>query len=153
MTGGKNKSGIYANHAAEEPFQAVLDLVREAEAQHLDEAAFKRLRWKLDLRLIPLLCVTYALQSIDKTILGYAPIFDLKTDLDLSGTEYPWLGAIFYLGYLALEFPTSMMLQKLPINYFMAGKVSQTLVPFHAWELKILSDHMGYHLHVPCECC
>ncbi|KAL4903875.1 hypothetical protein BDW74DRAFT_179460 [Aspergillus multicolor] len=89
----------------------------------VDDATATRLRWKLDLRLLPLLCITYALQSIDKTTLSYAAVFGLQDDLHLKGTEYSWLGAIFYLGYLVWEFPTNVMLQKLPINYFMAGTV------------------------------
>ncbi|KAK6201957.1 hypothetical protein LQW54_009170 [Pestalotiopsis sp. IQ-011] len=100
-----------------------LDLVHEAETQHFDERAARSLLWKIDLRLMPLLCITYALQSIDKTTLGYAAVFDLQTDLGLKGTEYSWVSAIFYLGYLAWEFPTNMFLQRLPINYFMSGTV------------------------------
>ncbi|RDW74418.1 uncharacterized protein DSM5745_07080 [Aspergillus mulundensis] len=93
------------------------------ETTNIDDATASRLRWKLDLRLLPLLCITYALQSIDKTTLSYAAVFGLQDDLHLKGTEYSWLGAIFYLGYLVWEFPTNVMLQKLPINYFMAGTV------------------------------
>ncbi|BCS23745.1 uncharacterized protein APUU_40189S [Aspergillus puulaauensis] len=82
-----------------------------------------RLKWKLDLRLLPLLCLTYALQSIDKTTLSYAAVFGLQDDLHLTGSEYSWLGAIFYLGYLVWEFPTNIMLQKLPVNHFMSATV------------------------------
>ncbi|KAI1849582.1 hypothetical protein JX265_013588 [Neoarthrinium moseri] len=108
---------------ANKPARAALDLVHEAENDHVDRKVLQSLLWKIDLRLMPLLCITYALQSIDKTTLGYAAVFNLQADLNLHGTEYSWLGAIFYLGYLAWEFPTSMMLQRLPINYFMSGTV------------------------------
>lgn len=126
-TDRKSDFFVKGAQAADEPVQAALDLVHEIEAERPDETAFRRLRWKIDLRLLPLLCITYALQSIDKTTLGYAAVFNLETDLDLRGTEYSWLGAIFYLGYLAWEFPTNMMLQKLPINYFVAATVSNLL--------------------------
>lgn len=103
-----------------------LDLLSEGEIEETtDEATARKLKWKLDLRLLPLLCITYALQSIDKTTLGYAAVFGLEDDLHLKGTEYSWLGAIFYLGYLIWEFPTNVMLQKLPINYFMSSTVSR----------------------------
>jgi ACS family allantoate permease-like MFS transporter len=107
----------------DEPAKAAIDLVREAEAEQLDRRAAKALQRKIDIRLMTLLCITYALQSIDKTTLGYAAVFNMETDLDLAGTEYSWLGAIFYLGYLVWEFPTNLILQKLPINYFMSGTV------------------------------
>ncbi|KAL3476051.1 major facilitator superfamily transporter [Aspergillus californicus] len=93
------------------------------ELETANDETISRLLWKLDLRLLPLLCLTYALQSIDKTTLSYAAVFGLEQDLHLKGTEYSWLGAIFYLGYLVWEFPTNMLLQKLPINHFMSGTV------------------------------
>ncbi|KAL4865296.1 major facilitator superfamily domain-containing protein [Aspergillus spectabilis] len=101
---------------------AVLE-IPEGEIENSDDESLSRLRWKLDLRLLPLLCLTYALQSIDKTTLGYAAVFGLEESLDLKGAEYSWLGAIFYLGYLVWEFPTNVMLQKFPINHFMSGTV------------------------------
>lgn len=116
---------------------AALGLVHGAEAEHLDKAELARLRWRIDLRLMPLLCITYALQSIDKTTLGYAAVFNLQTDLGLKGTEYSWLGAIFYIGYLAWEFPTNMMLQKLPINYFMSGTVHSMVTSFQNLSLHV----------------
>lgn len=153
MTETGDKSDLYVKGVAEVPIQAALDLVHEVEGEHPDVAAFKRLKWKIDLRLMPLLCITYALQSIDKTTLGYAAVFNLETDLNLQGTEYSWLGAIFYLGYLAWEFPTNMMLQKLPINYFMAGTVSKvTVISICVRELISLGHHLGHRVDVPCEC-
>jgi hypothetical protein len=98
--------------------------VAEGELEDTDDGTLSRLLWKLDMRLLPLLCLTYALQSIDKTTLSYAAVFGLEEDLHLKGTEFSWLGALFYLGYLVWEFPTNVFLQKLPINYFMAGTVS-----------------------------
>ena len=56
----------------------------------------------------------------DKTTLGYAAVFGAETDLKLTGNEYSWTGAIFYLGYLVAEFPTNVMLQKWPLNHVMA---------------------------------
>ncbi|KAL5002902.1 major facilitator superfamily domain-containing protein [Aspergillus recurvatus] len=91
------------------------------EVGNVDDATSTNLRWKLNLRLLPLLCITYALQWIDKTTLSYAAVFGLEDDLHLKSSEYSWLGAISYLGYLVWEFPTNVMLQKLPINYFTAG--------------------------------
>lgn len=63
-----------------------------------DAADNRALLWKIDLRLIPLLCLTYMLQSIDKTTLSYAAVFNLREDTHLKQTEYSWLGSLFYLG-------------------------------------------------------
>ncbi|GME29145.1 hypothetical protein GTA08_BOTSDO06040 [Neofusicoccum parvum] len=103
---------------------AALNLYEEVLEGHVSGTVDDRaLLWKIDLRLIPLLCLTYMLQSIDKTTLSYAAVFDLREDTHLKGTEYSWLGSLFYLGYLAWEYPTSLLLQRLPVNKFMAGTV------------------------------
>ncbi|KAJ9428030.1 major facilitator superfamily domain-containing protein [Fusarium oxysporum] len=100
-----------------------LTLCRDADDIEISPELDKSLRWKLDLRLMPLLCFTYALQSIDKNTISYAAVFGLREDLNLKGDEFSWTGGIFYLGYLVWEFPTSIFLQRFPINYFMSGTV------------------------------
>ncbi|KAF2704112.1 MFS general substrate transporter [Pleomassaria siparia CBS 279.74] len=72
---------------------------------------------------MPLICITYMLQSIDKTTLSYAAVFDLRAEVGLKGTQYSWLGSLFYLGYLFWEYPTSLLLQRFPVAKFMSGTV------------------------------
>ncbi|KAL2828005.1 major facilitator superfamily domain-containing protein [Aspergillus cavernicola] len=64
--------------------------------------------------MIVLCCITYLVTYIDKAMLGYAAVFGLKEDLDLKGEEYSWLASMFYFGYLAFEYPSTFMMQKLP---------------------------------------
>lgn len=76
----------------------VLALFRDVDRTEIspeDEALIRR---KVDLLLMPLLCITYALQSIDKNTISYAAVFGLREDLGLKGTEFSWIGAVFYLG-------------------------------------------------------
>lgn len=106
-----------------------LNLLHSAqEGDVLDIKQSRKLLWKIDLWLIPLLCITYALQSIDKTTLNYAAVFGLRDDLGLSSNEYSWAGAIFYLGYLIWEYPTGLLLQKFPVNYFLSCTVQCSLL-------------------------
>lgn len=136
-----------------EPVPEALDLIHEVEAEHIDTSKNNALRWKIDLRLMPLLCITYALQSIDKTTLGYAAVFNLSTELDLHGTQYSWISAIFYLGYLVWEYPTNVLLQKLPINYFMSATVSFFYHWLRSRRMLIRLGHlMGHRPNVPCKC-
>ena len=113
-----------------EPAKAI-QLLRETavEGTQVHETDHIRLRWKIDMTLMPLLCITYALQSIDKTTLGYAAVFGLSDDTHLVGTQYSWASALFYLGYLVWEYPTNLLLQRLPINLFMAGTVRLESIP------------------------
>ncbi|KUL85747.1 hypothetical protein ZTR_08472 [Talaromyces verruculosus] len=74
-----------------------------------------RLRWKLDLRLIPILWFNVLLPAMDKVSNGTAALYGLRQDLHLVGTQYAWVGSIFYFGYLFWSIPSGSILQKLPI--------------------------------------
>jgi hypothetical protein len=89
-------------------------------ASPIDEKAEKRLVRKLDMFIIPFICVTYLITYVDKATLSYgaqtpsyaadytnglqAAIFGLTKDVHLVGTQYSWLGSIFYFGYLFVGF-------------------------------------------------
>ncbi|KAL8694034.1 MAG: hypothetical protein Q9224_003645 [Gallowayella concinna] len=87
----------------------------EGETLVLDEATSKMLLKKIDLHLMPLLCVIYGLNYLDKTTLSYASVMGIKRDINLSGDDYQWLSSMFYFGYLAWEYPTNRLLQRLPL--------------------------------------
>jgi ACS family allantoate permease-like MFS transporter len=62
-----------------------------------------------------MLCVVYALNYLDKTTISYASIMGLQADIHLHGTNYQWLGSMFYIGYIVWEYPTNRLLQRLPL--------------------------------------
>lgn len=77
----------------------------------------KKLRRKIDWRLMPVLCMTYGLQYYDKAMIGQAALFGLTQDLDLSiGNRYSFAAAIFYLGFIAGAYPSSLLAQRFPIE-------------------------------------
>jgi MFS transporter, ACS family, allantoate permease len=90
------------------------------ETIEIDEATNKRLLRIIDWHLMPLLCVIYGLNYLDKTTLSYASIMGIKTDINLKGDDYQWLGSMFYFGYLAWEYPTNRLLQRLPLAKYSA---------------------------------
>ena len=90
------------------------------EVIEIDEATNKRLLRTIDLHLIPLMCVIYGLNYLDKTTLSYASVMGIKKDLNLVGDDYQWLGSLFYFGYLAWEWPTNRLLQRLPLAKYSA---------------------------------
>lgn len=118
------KNGSFEDGVDAATAQAIA-LYHDVDQTEVDPEAERALRWKIDLRLMPLLCFTYALQSIDKNTVSYAAVFGVREEIGLKGTEFSWIGAVFYLGYMLWEFPTSMMLQRFPINYFMSATVSE----------------------------
>jgi ACS family allantoate permease-like MFS transporter len=56
-----------------------------------------RLRWKLDLRLVPLLWFNVTLGAMDKVTTATAALYGLKTDTGLTGDRYSWVGSAFYV--------------------------------------------------------
>ncbi|KAF7114049.1 hypothetical protein CNMCM5793_007029 [Aspergillus hiratsukae] len=96
-----------------------------------DPAKSRRIRRRVDLILLPLLCGTYALQFIDKQALGYSAVFDLFKDAHIDSNQYSWLASIFYFGilarhdghpqaddtgYLFWEYPANVIAQRLPVG-------------------------------------
>lgn len=73
------------------------------------------------------MCIVYGLNYLDKTTLSYASVMGLKlppsdnklkSGIDLHGDQYQWLGSMFYFGYIAWEYPTSRLLQILPLGKY-----------------------------------
>ncbi|KXJ87208.1 major facilitator superfamily domain-containing protein [Microdochium bolleyi] len=92
-------------------------------AADTDGQAERALRRRVDLTLLPLLCGTYALQYIDKSALGYAAVFDLFPSTGMTPDQYSWMASIFYFSYLATEWPSSYLAQKLPTGKVIAAFV------------------------------
>jgi MFS family permease len=61
--------------------------------------------------------------QIDKTTLSYAAIFGIREDLNLHGTQYSWLSALFYFGFLAWAFPTNFLMQRLPLGKYLGFNI------------------------------
>ncbi|KAK3674140.1 hypothetical protein LTR78_005987 [Recurvomyces mirabilis] len=78
-----------------------------------DEKSRRRLVRKIDLTIAPLLACVYFLQYLDKTTLSYAAVMGLRKDTHLKGQEYSDLSMLFYIGFLATEFPTQWLAQRL----------------------------------------
>jgi len=73
------------------------------------------------------MCIVYGLNYLDKTTLSYASIMGLKlppsdnileSGIGLVGDQYSWLGSMFYFGYIAWEYPTTRLLQVLPLGKY-----------------------------------
>lgn len=77
--------------------------IAAAYADRLDgENAFtpkegNRLRWKLDMRLVPILWLNVTLSAMDKVTTSTAALYGMKTDTNLTGNRYSWVGSAFYV--------------------------------------------------------
>lgn len=51
--------------------------------------------------------------SRDKTTISYAAVMGLRTDTHLVGQDYSNVAMMFYVGFLAAEFPTQYLAQRI----------------------------------------
>jgi MFS family permease len=89
----------------------------------VDPEASARVRRKIDMHILPFLCITYGLQFIDKTSLGYSSVYGIIADNSLVGQDYSWVSSIFYFGYLIAEYPGVAILQRFPVAKFLAANI------------------------------
>lgn len=86
---------IAHSHDADEAMKAFTT----GEIIEVDEATNKRLLRTIDLHLMPIMCLVYGINYLDKTTISYASIMGLKTDLNLQGDDYQWLGSMLVLPF------------------------------------------------------
>lgn len=80
-------------------------LYKRSDEQDFDHAEAKRVRRKIDLRVIPILTLIYMMQYLDKNGINYASVYGLQKGTNLHGQNYSWLGSIFYFGRVWIHYP------------------------------------------------
>ncbi|KAM3076042.1 High-affinity nicotinic acid transporter [Clarireedia jacksonii] len=85
---------------------------------HTTEAKLMR---KIDLRVIPFLCILYLLAFLDRVNIANAKSFHLAKDLDLKATEYNTALTIFFVPYVFFEIPSNILLKKLNPNIWLSS--------------------------------
>lgn len=90
-----------------------------AQAQKLTSLAQDRkLLWKLDLRLIPWLCLLYLISFLDRTNIGNARLIGLEDSLNITGGQYNAALSLFFVSYSLSEPLTNILLKRLRPSIF-----------------------------------
>lgn len=105
--------------AVDQAFDYALDTI----GMELDPIFEKKVRRKIDLFVLPLMCALMSCQLMDKSTNSYASIIGLRSDLKMTSQEYSWVGSAFYLGYLVFEFPANVLLQRFPLSKVLGAAV------------------------------
>lgn len=81
---------------------AALNLLKETGGvrRPIDAETNRRLLRKIDLHIMPLICIVYFLQYIDKTSISYASVTGIIQDTKLHGNQFNWVASIFFFGYV-----------------------------------------------------
>ncbi|KAJ3558280.1 hypothetical protein NM688_g1012 [Phlebia brevispora] len=98
-------------------FDVSLALLKdEQDTTPLSANASKRIRRKVDWHLLPLLCLIYTIQWVDKNNISSASILGLLSDNHLTASEFNTTASAFYIGYLVFQWPQNWALQRFPVG-------------------------------------
>ncbi|KAK3313069.1 major facilitator superfamily domain-containing protein [Apodospora peruviana] len=84
----------------------------EAEADQHHASMSRRILFKMDTRILPVLALLFLCSFLDRTNVGNARILGLEHDLGLSNQQYNQGLAVFYATYIASELPSNLVLKK-----------------------------------------
>ncbi|OTB08051.1 hypothetical protein M426DRAFT_317566 [Hypoxylon sp. CI-4A] len=82
------------------------------EAQEFDAKATKRLLRKIDIHILPIMCLICLLCFLDRANIGNARLDNLESDLHLVGLQYNDCLAVLFPFYIAAEIPSNMMMKR-----------------------------------------
>ncbi|KAH7410564.1 major facilitator superfamily domain-containing protein [Cadophora sp. MPI-SDFR-AT-0126] len=91
-----------------------------AAASEYSSEQYRKLLWKIDLYLLPVMWICYGTQQADKTGISTQAIFGISKDTHLVGQQFSWLTTIFYLSYMVCEAPANYLMQKFPLGKFLS---------------------------------
>ena len=74
-------------------------------------AAYRKIYWCI----IPFLMLCYLIAFVDRSNIGFAKLQFVK-DLGFTETVYGFGAGIFYLGYILLEVPSNLILEKIGVR-------------------------------------
>ncbi|KAI0786404.1 MFS general substrate transporter [Abortiporus biennis] len=89
--------------------------------KQLDTVNERKTLTKIDLRVVPVLCVLYLLAFLDRVNIANASIFGLKQDLKLAGNEYNTALVIFFVPYIISEIPSNALMKRFKPHVWLSG--------------------------------
>ena len=102
---------------------SALDL--EQPQRNLEKAkAARRLLWKIDLRIMPLIAIMYFFSSMDRSDIANAKLAGLDTSLNLSPVGYSAAVSVFYAGYIAFQPVATLSMRRLTPKVILGGCVA-----------------------------
>jgi len=88
-------------------------LPREVPLHQAEKAMTRRILWKLDLHVLPLLTLLWFANFTDRASVGNAKIAGLERDTGLEGNQFNIILAVLYISYILVELPSNLVQKKL----------------------------------------
>ncbi|KAI0481787.1 MFS general substrate transporter [Xylaria cf. heliscus] len=87
----------------------------------IDSKAARRLRWKIDIHIYPILFVLYLFSFLDRINIGNARIEGLTEELELYGNRYNIALFVYFIPYILLETPSNIIIRKMRPSLYLSG--------------------------------
>ncbi|KAI1343738.1 major facilitator superfamily domain-containing protein [Xylariaceae sp. FL0016] len=85
-----------------------------------DADAERKLVWKCDLHVIPMITLLFFLAFLDRTNIGNAKIQGMTEDLHMSGSDYNIALFVFFIPYILFEVPSNIILKRIAPSTWLA---------------------------------
>ncbi|KAL2215487.1 major facilitator superfamily domain-containing protein [Thermoascus aurantiacus ATCC 26904] len=98
-----------------------------------DQKLTRRILFKMDVTILPMLALLFLCSFLDRTNVGNAKIIGLESDIGITDHQYDTGLAVFYLTYICSELPSNLALKKaspkiwLPLLAFLWGTMTMCL--------------------------
>ncbi|KAK4495208.1 hypothetical protein PRZ48_013537 [Zasmidium cellare] len=80
----------------------------------------RKIVWKIDFRVFPMLCIVFGLSLLDRTNISAAFIAGMSTDLELIGSRYNVALLVFFIGYGLFELPSNFVIRRLGARWWLS---------------------------------
>jgi sugar phosphate permease len=115
---GTGKPGaVHADEVESATSQDSLDFEHDHE---FSLAAQRKIKHKIDRRLITMCGAMYCVSLMDRTNLGAAVLAGMAVDLDLIGFRYSTIALVFFVTYVLCQPPATILCRKIGPRYFLA---------------------------------
>lgn len=101
-----------------------------AETVAFDKKLERRICWKFDIRILPLIAVMYLFNALDKGNISNAKTSGIDKDLGIEGQQWNDMLSIFYIPFVLFAVPLSLVIKRfnaanvIPILMFTFGSIS-----------------------------
>ncbi|KIW96533.1 uncharacterized protein Z519_03602 [Cladophialophora bantiana CBS 173.52] len=129
-----SKDEALATHA-----EQITEEERKHEEPTLSKSQVRRFMWRVDLHVLPMLGLIYAVSIIDRINIGSAKVLGMQEDLNLGTQRYSIILMLFFPGYAVSDVPSNWILTKveprwwLPFLTFSWGAVLCGMGFLHNW--------------------
>ncbi|KAL6241884.1 hypothetical protein RBB50_011129 [Rhinocladiella similis] len=79
----------------------------------------RRLIMKLDGLILVLVFLAYWAKVLDSSATSTAYVSGMKEDLNLYGNQLNYLNTVYMVGFITMQIPLTLMMTRLPVNYFL----------------------------------